>query len=104
MKPALFDDDLRLGRLTCGKALPFRKPPILNNVLCAGWKARPSSLRRGKQELRIWPESRRLSASQGGRAALSAYRNCQFGQPWFANRPYCQPRMAGTSPLTYAPK
>jgi hypothetical protein len=74
-------DDLRLRRLTCGKALPFRKTPDLNNLLLAGWKAKPSSLQAEGQGARHWPESRRLSASRGGRAALSVGVSWQFGQP-----------------------
>jgi hypothetical protein len=65
-------DELRLRRLICGKAEPFRKTPHLNNLLRAGWKAEPSSLRGGGRRVRSWPESRRLSANQGGRAAPSA--------------------------------
>jgi hypothetical protein len=65
-------DRLRLRRLMCGKAAPFRKACVLKNLLRAGWKAQPSSLRGGGRRLPHWPESRRLSARQGGRAALCA--------------------------------
>jgi hypothetical protein len=50
---------LRLGRLMCGKASPFRRTRFLKNFLPAGWKAQPSSLRGGKGKVRTWPESRR---------------------------------------------
>ena len=40
-------DELRLCRVTCGKALPFRRRPLLSNRPRAGWKAEPSSLRGG---------------------------------------------------------
>ena len=50
-------DELRLRRLTCGKPLAFRRTPGLNNLLRAGWKAQPSSLRgwplEGEAELRM---------------------------------------------------
>ncbi len=65
-------DGLRLRRLMCGKASPFRGAGVLKNLLRAGWKAEPSSLCGGGRGLRHWPESRRLSARQGGGAALSA--------------------------------
>jgi hypothetical protein len=39
--------NLRLRRVTCGKALPFRQTLYLANLLRAGWKAEPSSLRGG---------------------------------------------------------
>jgi hypothetical protein len=67
---------LRLRRLTCGKAAPFRRTRVLSNLFRAGWKAEPSSLRGREARLRHWPESRRLSASQGGRAALSNDASC----------------------------
>jgi hypothetical protein len=41
-------NDLRLCRLTCGKALPFRSAPEMNNLLRAGWVAEPPSQRGGK--------------------------------------------------------
>jgi len=63
-------DDLRLRRLTCGKALPFRKTSELSNLLLAGWKAEPSSLRAGGNGVRHRPESRRLFRRLTGRAAL----------------------------------
>jgi hypothetical protein len=37
--------DVRLRRLLCGKASPFRGTTVLVNLLHAGWKAQPSSLR-----------------------------------------------------------
>jgi len=57
-------DDLRLRRLTCGKALPFRGAPDESDLLRAGRKAQPSGLRRGGRRVQDWPKSRRLSASQ----------------------------------------
>jgi len=42
-----FEDELRLRRLLCGKALPFRGVRDLVIPLGAGWKAEPSSLRQG---------------------------------------------------------
>jgi hypothetical protein len=39
--------DVRLRRLPCGKASPFRRTTALVNLLRAGWKAEPSSLRGG---------------------------------------------------------
>jgi len=65
-------EELRLRRLICGKALPFRRAPDLNSLLRAGWKAVRSSLHGGRRQVRGWQESRRLSASRGGGAALSA--------------------------------
>ena len=44
---ARFNDDLRLRRLMRGTASPFRRTCALNNLLRAGWKAEPSSLRGG---------------------------------------------------------
>jgi hypothetical protein len=44
---------------------------MLSNLFHAGWKAQPSSLRGGGTRLQHRPGSQRLSASQGGRAALS---------------------------------
>jgi hypothetical protein len=44
IKPSLVDDPLRLRRLICGKASPFRATGIRNNLIRAGWKAQPSSL------------------------------------------------------------
>ena len=44
-----FGSDLRLRRLICGKALPFRTRCVPNNFLPAGWKAEPSSLSGGGQ-------------------------------------------------------
>jgi hypothetical protein len=41
------NDDLRLRHLICGKASPFRRTCALKNLLRAGWKAEPSSLRGG---------------------------------------------------------
>ena len=64
------NDDLRLRRLTCGKASPFRRTGVLSNFFHAGWKAEPSSRHGRGAWLRHWPESRRLSASRGGGAAL----------------------------------
>jgi hypothetical protein len=68
----LFHDDardsLRLRRLICGKALPFRKACLLKDLLPAGWKAQPSS-QRGGGEGKHCLESQRLSAHRGGRAA-----------------------------------
>jgi len=64
-------DDLRLRRLPCGKALPSRRACVQKILLRAGWKAEPSSLLGGEGRLRRWPESQRLSANQGGRAAFS---------------------------------
>ena len=61
---------LRLRRLLCGKALPFRRADVPSNLLGAGWKAQPSSLRQKKREGKHAAESRRLSAQRGGRAAL----------------------------------
>ena len=63
--------DLRLRRQTCGKASPFRRTHILKNLFRAGKKAKPSSLRGGARGARNRPESQRLSASRGGRAAFS---------------------------------
>jgi len=40
-------DDVRLRCLLCGKASPFRRTAVLVNLLRAGWKAQPSSLRGG---------------------------------------------------------
>jgi len=54
----------------------------MNNLLRAGWKAEPSSLPGGGRGLRHRMESRRLSASRGGRAALGAGMRCYFGQLW----------------------
>jgi len=65
------NDDLRLCRLICGKAAPFRRTCTLRNLLRAGWKAQPSSLRGGGERLKRRRESRRLSASRGGRAAVT---------------------------------
>jgi hypothetical protein len=65
-------ETLRLRRLTCGKALPFRRSPISNNLLPAGWEAEPPSQRGGRARVRNRPESRRLSAGRGGRAAAMA--------------------------------
>ena len=56
--------DLRLRRLLCGKAAPFRGASALTNLLRAGWKAQPSSLRGGGGMRWAWPESQRLSAQQ----------------------------------------
>ena len=70
----------RLRRLTCGKALPFRRTPDRDKLLGAGWKAEPSSLRREAGEGSHRPESRRLSPSQRGRAAVSLGVFWQFGQ------------------------
>ena len=60
------NDDPRLRRLTCGKASPFRSASVPNNLLRAGWKAEPSSLRGGKQgaELAGKPEAFRKSRRQ----------------------------------------
>jgi hypothetical protein len=68
--------DLRLRRLLCGKALPFRRTCLLKNLFRAGWKAEPYTLRGTARRVRHWPESRRLSAQQGGRAALSTRLSC----------------------------
>ena len=57
-------DDLRLRRLTCGKASPFRWTPEKYNLCLAGWEAKPPSQRGGGPKLQNRPESRRLSASQ----------------------------------------
>ena len=73
-------DELRLCRLTCGKAAPFRRTADLNDLLGAGWKAQPSSLRRGGGKVWDRPESRRLSASRDGRAARGPSVNRYFGQ------------------------
>jgi hypothetical protein len=70
------NDDLRLRRLLCGKALPFRRTCVLKNLFRAGWQAQPSSLRGTARGARHWPESRRLSAQQGGRAAVSTRLSC----------------------------
>ena len=56
--------DLRLRRLLCGKAAPFRGACVVTNLLRAGWKAQPSSLRGGRGMRWAWPESQRLSAQQ----------------------------------------
>ena len=74
-----FGDDLRLRRPSadgCGKASPFRRACVLKNLLPAGWKAEPSSLRGGARTIQHWPESRRLSAQRGGRAALCTRVSC----------------------------
>ena len=70
-----FHDGLRLRRLICGKASPFRRTCALDNLLRAGWKAEPSSLRGGEGMGPHWPESRRLSARGGGEAALRTWVN-----------------------------
>ena len=56
--------DLRLRRLMCGKAGPFRGASSLTDLLRAGWKAEPSSLPGGGDMRWAWPESQRLSAKQ----------------------------------------
>jgi len=62
--------DLRLRRLLRGKARPFRAADVLRNLLPAGWKAEPTSLRGGKREAQNRPERRSLSAQRGGGAAF----------------------------------
>jgi hypothetical protein len=63
-----FSVRLRLGRLLCGKALPFRSGKAITNLLRAAWKAEPSR-RRGEEESgQAGPERRSLSAQRGGRA------------------------------------
>ena len=52
------NDDLRLRRLTCGKASPFRRTCVQNNLLRAGWKAQPSSLRGGERGAGIGRKAR----------------------------------------------
>jgi len=56
--------DQRLCRLTCGKALPFRRTGVLSSFYHAGWKAEPSSLHGGGRRLSRCPERPSLSASQ----------------------------------------
>jgi hypothetical protein len=54
-------DELGLHRLICGEALPFRRTPDLNNLLRLVVGAHgPYRLRKGRQRVRDWPESRRL--------------------------------------------
>ena len=59
-------DELRLRRLTCGKAVPFRRTPDLCNFVRRGWKAKPSSRRggRGGAALTGKPEAFRKSGRQ----------------------------------------
>jgi len=76
------DGNLRLRRLLCGKASPFRGACLSNNFLRAGWKAQPSS-RRGGGRMQPGPESQRLSAERGGKAVLRSRIVGEFGQPWF---------------------
>ena len=76
-----FNGDLRLRRLICGKASPFRWTRAPDNLLRAGWKAEPSSLRGAKRKVWNWPESRRLSARQGGRAAVGNSDGCWLKRP-----------------------
>jgi len=73
---AVAGDNLRLRRVTCRKALPFRRTPSVDNLLRSGWEAQPPSRSGGGPRVPDWPESRRLSASQGGKAAAVAY-SCQ---------------------------
>jgi hypothetical protein len=63
------NDRLRLRRLTCGKASPFRTTCILGDFLCAGRKAEPSG-RLGEGEgprLVGKPEAFRKSGRQSRR-------------------------------------
>jgi hypothetical protein len=62
----LMSDDLRLRRLLCGKALPFRRTSVLKNLYHEGWKAEPSSLRGGGKGCGI---GRKGKAFPQGRAA-----------------------------------
>jgi len=57
---------MRLRRLTCGKALPFRKAFQLCNLSLAGWKAQPSSPPERKRGVALAgkPEAFRKSGRQ----------------------------------------
>ena len=64
-------DDLRLRRLLCGKAPPFRGGEITANLLRAVWKAEPPRRCGGRRNGQTGPERQSLSAQRSGRAAWS---------------------------------
>jgi hypothetical protein len=94
--------DVRLRRLLCGKAAPFRRRVSKPNSFFAGWKAGPSSRRRGGKEV-SWAASpdvsfppRRIGASSSGNQPpvwVPALRQAQ-GRPFARTAPRSARRRA----------
>src|SRR5579863_627237 len=93
--------DLRLRRLLCGKAEPFRGDWVQANLLRLGWKAEPSSRGGGKKcaepvrKAGGFPHSRRQSRTDNSTVSLIwtavvyDHRHCQviiFGAPRLAGQ------------------